>query len=232
MDTHRIAARYSILPVAAPPLDEAAYETVLSGDFEKHYSTGHDLWTAEKAMRETPRALLRALGEGSDAHVLDIGTGRGLDARILLEAGQLVTGVDLVASEEWAQITARWPDRARFEATPFGEFTGDGFDAVLDNGCLHHQHPDGYSRYLTQIHQTLRLGGLFTVSVFESPAGPGQLFVNDGNRLYREFTPQELTGLVTPIGFSVLDLSRVPRDVTGLHYLVATFRRLAPAGDR
>ncbi len=232
MDTHRIANRYSIVPVAAPPLDETAYEAVLSGDFEEHYAKGRDVWTAEEAMRSTPRVLLEELGTVTDAHVLDLGTGHGLDARILLEAGHRVTGVDLVASDEWPAIEARWPDRARFEATPFTEFTGEGFDAVLDNGCLHHQHPAGYQRYLAQIHRLLRPGGLFTVSVFESPSGPGRLFVNDGNRLYREFTEQELTALVTPIGFTEPRVSRVARAAGDLCYLVATFRALSPAGDR
>lgn len=228
MDSHRIAVRYSIVPVTEPLLDEAAYTAALSSDFEKHYAGGRDVWTGEEAMREAPRLLMRALGPVDDAHVLDIGTGHGLDARILLAAGHRVTGVDLVASPAWEEIGTRWPGRAQFTATELTELTEGDFDAALDNGCLHHQHPAGYPRYLARVRELLRPGGVFTVSVFESADGPGRLFANSGNRLYQEFTPAELTALVTAHGFTEVDRHRVPRGTTGLHYLVASYRSTAP----
>ncbi|MEU8031666.1 class I SAM-dependent methyltransferase [Streptomyces sp. NPDC049099] len=225
MPSHRIADRYSVSPTPAPPLDETAYADVLRSDFQDHYVNGRDVWTAEEAMREAPRLLLRALGDRADAHILDIGTGHGRDAAVLSAAGCRVTGIDLVESPEWAEITARSQGRARFEVSSLPDLDGTAvYDAVLDNGCLHHQHPDGYGRYLGRIHELLRPGGLFTVSVFQSADGPGRLFANGARRLYREFTEAELTELVTAHGFSPAEVRLVPRGTGGLHYLVGTYR--------
>ncbi|GAB2786825.1 SAM-dependent methyltransferase [Streptomyces daliensis] len=228
MDTHDIAEAYTVVPVAAPPLADEEYAAVLRADFTDHYAHGRDIWTGEEAMRETPRILLAALADVRDAHILDIGTGHGRDAAILLAGGHRVTGIDLVASDEWAGLRARWPGRARFgaaELTEPGELTGARqYDAVLDNGCLHHQHPDRYPAYLRRVHELLHPGGLLTVSVFHSAAERGDLFVNGGRRLYREFTEAELAGLLTAHGFSVVELRTVPRGRDALHYLVGTFR--------
>ncbi|MFF8960147.1 SAM-dependent methyltransferase [Streptomyces sp. NPDC014894] len=233
MESHRIADQYTIVPAQTPPLDVAAYEAALLFDFQDHYARGRDVWTDERAMRETPLCLLGALGATPDAHVLDIGTGRGLDAEILLDRGHRVTGIDLVASPEWGAITARRPGRARFLTASATELTGVAeYDAVLDNGCLHHQHPDSYPGYLDRIHALLRPGGLFTVSVFRSATDAGRLYVNGGSRLYREFTAGELTGLVTERGFETVDLRPVPRGTAGLEYLVGTFRATAPGDAR
>ncbi|MFG2352750.1 SAM-dependent methyltransferase [Streptomyces sp. NPDC048521] len=225
MSSHRIADRYSVVPAPAPPLDESAYADVLRSDFQDHYVNGRDVWTAEDAMREAPRLLLRALGDRPGAHVLDIGTGHGRDAAILSDAGCRVTGIDLVESPEWAALTARSDGRARFAVCSLSDLDGTAVhDAVLDNGCLHHQHPDGYGRYLGRIRELLRPGGLFTVSVFRSADGPGRLFANGARRLYREFTEEELTELVTAHGFTPVEVRLVPRGTAGLHYLVGTYR--------
>lgn len=225
MSSHPIADRYSVVPALAPPLDESAYADVLRSDFQDHYVNGRDVWTAEDAMREAPRLLLRALRDPADAHVLDIGTGHGRDAAVLFDAGCRVTGIDLVESPEWAGLTARSHGRARFEVRSLLDLDAmAAYDAVLDNGCLHHQHPDGYGRYLGQIRELLRPGGLFTVSVFQSANGPGRLFANGARRLYREFTEGELTELVTAHGFTPVDVRPVPRGTAGLHYLVGTYR--------
>ncbi|MFJ6737509.1 SAM-dependent methyltransferase [Streptomyces sp. NPDC091279] len=232
MPDHQIADRYSVTPAAAPQLDESAYADVLRTDFQEHYVNGRDVWTAENAMREAPRLLLAALGERAEPpHVLDIGTGHGRDAAILADAGCRVTGIDLVESPQWAALTARTEGRARFEACPLSDLTGTaGYDAVLDNGCLHHQHPDGYSRYLDRVHELLRPGGLFTISVFEAANGLGRLYANEARRLYREFTEEELTGLITAHGFEFVAVAQVTRGTEGLHYLVGTYRATdAPA---
>lgn len=243
MSSHRIADRYSVAPATTPPPDESAYADVLRSDFHDHYANGRDVWTAEDAMREAPRLLLRALRDRADAHVLDIGTGHGRDAAILCDAGCRVTGIDLVESPEWAALTARSQGRARFAVCSLADLDGTAVhDAVLDNGCLHHQHPDGYGRYLDRVRELLRPGGLFTVSVFRSADGPGRLFANGARRLYREFTETELTELVTGHGFAPVEVRLVPRGAAGLHYLVGTYRAVgtgtAPAtgasadGDR
>ncbi|MFE5483506.1 SAM-dependent methyltransferase [Streptomyces sp. NPDC056527] len=233
MDSHPIADRYTVSPAGTSQMDETAYATVLHSDFRDHYADGRDLWTGEQAMREAPRVLSRALGDARDAHILDIGTGHGRDAEILLADGHRVTGIDLIASPEWETITARRPGRARFLVTPLTELPGTAeYRAVLDNGCLHHQHPDSYPRYLRRVRELLLPGGLFTVSVFQAAGEAGSLFVNAGKRLYREFTPDELDRLVTAQGFEPVEVRQVPRGTAGLTYLLGTFRRTADGDPR
>ncbi|MEV5376682.1 class I SAM-dependent methyltransferase [Streptomyces nondiastaticus] len=233
-ESHSIADRYTVEQTEATPLDETRYADVLRSDFVDHYAGGRDIWTGEEAMRQAPRLLMDALRAraGADApgapeaHVLDIGTGHGRDAAILLAGGHRVTGIDLVASPEWETLTAGHPGRARFLATAALDLPGAAeYDAVLDNGCFHHQHPDAYGTYLRRIHELLRPGGLLTLSVFNATGGKGGLYANAGNRLYREFTEQELTALVGGHGFALVESHQVPRAVGDLTYLVSTFRR-------
>ncbi|MFF7652270.1 SAM-dependent methyltransferase [Streptomyces sp. NPDC007983] len=232
MDRYEIADQYTIAPAQAPPPDRSAYHAVLHSDFQGHYADGRDVWTAERAMRETPLLLIRALGDtgpGHVAHVLDVGTGHGRDAAILLDHGHRVTGIDIVTSSEWPAVTADRSDRARFLTTSVMELAGSAeYDAVLDNGCLHHQHPDDYPAYLGRIRALLRPGGLYTVSVFQSADERGRLFVNGASRLYQEFTTGELTALVTGHGFALVATHLVPRTTPGLNYLVGTFRSTEP----
>ncbi|MFC5721649.1 SAM-dependent methyltransferase [Streptomyces gamaensis] len=228
-ESHPIADRYTVSRTEATPLDEAAYAAVLHSDFHEHYAGGRDIWTGEEAMRQAPQLLMAALahaGRAADAHVLDLGTGHGRDAELVLAGGHRVTGCDLVASPEWDAITARHPGRARFVAGPVLDLPGSGeYDGVLDNGCFHHQHPDAYAAYLRHVRELLRPEGLFTVSVFHATGERGGLYANNGNRLYREFTEDELSALVGGHGFALVEAHHVPRAVEGLTYLVATFRR-------
>lgn len=234
MPSHQIAARYTLSPAAAPALDASAYADLLRSDFKDHYVGGRDVWTAEQAMREAPLLLLEALaGRAAAAHVLDVGAGRGRDAALLAAAGCRVTGIDLVESTEWAALSARTDGRVRFDTCSLADLPGEAvYDAVLDNGCLHHQHPDDYSPYLDRVRELLLPGGLFTVSVFASADGPGRLYANSAQRLYREFTEEELTGLVMAHGFELVDARSVPRGTADLHYLVGTYRAAPAVADR
>ncbi|MEU1817721.1 class I SAM-dependent methyltransferase [Streptomyces roseifaciens] len=235
--SHSIADRYTVERTEAAPLDEALYAAVLHSDFRDHYAGGRDVWTGEEAMRQAPRLLMHALrartgtgAPGAPVDVLDIGAGRGRDAGLLLAAGHRVTGIDLVASPEWEALTRSHPGRARFLATAALDLHGTAqYDAVLDNGCFHHQHPGTYGTYLRRVHELLRPGGLLTLSVFHAADGRGGLYANEGSRLYREFTEAELTALAACHGFAFVTARQVPRAVGNLTYLVSTFRR---AGDR
>ncbi|KMJ43979.1 methyltransferase type 12 [Xenorhabdus khoisanae] len=220
---HYIDNQRTIAPVDVLNTAPRDYEKVLRSDFVTSYNEGRDVWTEEAAMQQASVILHTHLARPSD--VLDAGAGRGRDTQFLLSQGHSVTAVDLVELPEWTQLIQRWGNQVQFRITPVTEFDGENlFDGVIDNGCLHHQHPDEYAVYLRRIHELLRPSGLFTISVFESKE-PGRLYANKTQRLYREFTDSELTELLHVAHFTFVSLHRVPRPTTGLNYLVMTVRK-------
>lgn len=219
----------TIAPLRGPLLSPVEYASLLQSDFDTSYSDHRDVWTHEAAMRQAP---IRLHGELVGArHVLDVGAGRGRDTAYLLEQGHRVTAIDLVAAPEWATLKQRWGDKVCFHTKGLLELEGTVvFDAVLDNGCLHHQHPSSYPSYLARLHALLRPSGLFTISVFHTDEAQGQLYVNQAQRLYREFSEHELIDLLEAAGFARVDSGLVPRTQTGLRYLVATTRKTLHRG--
>jgi SAM-dependent methyltransferase len=202
------------------------YRQVLDTAFAARYRHGRDSWTEEPAMRRVLDAVLPDLV--ADSHVLDVGAGRGRDTVALLAAGHRVTAVDLVAVPEWDAIVRHWGERVRFHAGNVVDLDVHGeFDAVLDNGCLHHQHPDDYDRYLATLRRALRPGGLLAVSFFvlTADARTGVLHVEEDGRLAYEFTVPEAVTLIATAGFRVVGQRRVPRSRPDRAYLVVVARR-------
>src|SRR5437763_13482979 len=109
-----IADQYPIHSTTEPPLPDGQYDALLRADSARHYTESRDVWTAESAMREAVDGLVAALQGCDDAHVLDIGSGRGVDTRHLLACGYRVTSIDLVDCAEWEEIAACHGDRVRF----------------------------------------------------------------------------------------------------------------------
>jgi SAM-dependent methyltransferase len=202
------------------------YRDVLGDSFAGRYREHRDSWTREPAMRQVVDLLLARLP--ADSRVLDVGTGRGCDAEALLEAGHRVDAVDLVTVAEWEPIRERWPGRVGFHTGNAVDLDFEAeFDAVLDNGCLHHQHPDDYLRYLGVLRRALRPGGLLSVSFFVlSPqAAEGFLHVEEDGRLAREFTEPEAVALIASAGCTVTAVERIPRARPDRAYLVVTASR-------
>ena len=212
--------------IGTAPEPEAAYVHTLRRTFAERYASGRDFWTREPAMRRPVEFLLRARGDRADRHVLDVGTGRGPDAIALLRAGHCVTGIDLAATPEWDAIKVRWGDRVRLVESGLLDLAPvPVFDAALDNGCLHHQHPDGVGRHVRRLVDLVRPGGLITVSVFRSASKTGALYLLDERRLSREYTGDELLALFGEAGASPLETHVLSRALPGeAGYLVATFR--------
>ncbi|CDG20305.1 conserved protein of unknown function [Xenorhabdus poinarii G6] len=227
---HYIDNKRIISPVDTLNTLPQDYEKVLRSDFLASYSEKLDVWTEETAMQHASTILHTHLARPSD--VLDVGAGRGRDTQFLLSQGHRVTAVDLIELPEWPQLIQNWGNQVQFRAVPVIELDGKAlFDGVLDNGCLHHQHPDEYVVYLRRIHSLLRPTGFFTISVFESKR-PGKLYVNKAQRLYREFTESELTELLSIENFTLVSVHRVPRPTTDLNYLVMTVSKSAPTETR
>ncbi|MEV4439386.1 class I SAM-dependent methyltransferase [Streptomyces sp. NPDC049577] len=217
-----------------PPAADATgatddYRAVLHRSFETLYDSGRDSWTGEPAMRHLVELLGTRIEPGS--HVLDIGAGRLRDTEVLLTAGHRVTAVDLVRLPEWERAAARWGERVRFAAGDVRELAEGGaldvFDAVLDNGVLHHQLPEDHPGYLAALHGRLRPGGLLAVSLFARAETDteGVLHTAGDGRLSREFTTAEAEAMLADAGFAVIAQRRVPRERPEWTYLLVLARR-------
>jgi SAM-dependent methyltransferase len=208
-------------------LDVDDYRAVLADDFRRRYASGRDPWTDEPAMRAPADTLLRALPAGSQ-RVLDVGTGRGRDASALLAAGHDVIGVDVAATMEWPALRRAWGDRLTLVEGSFMELElPTGLTGVLDNGCMHHQHPDEHAAYLARIRDLLGPDGIVVLSTFtpDLEREPSAMWLTADGRVNCEFSLPDLARLAATAGLRVDEAIRVPREPLGLQYLVVVLRR-------
>ncbi|MFE0025659.1 methyltransferase domain-containing protein [Amycolatopsis sp. NPDC059021] len=206
------------------------YERRMQEEMSGIYRDGLDVWRTEDVVRAPYRYLAGVLGDAiGGCRVLDIGCGRGVDVAALAAAGAVATGVDIVRFPEWEGIRQRNPG-ARFlhgnliELSREGHLPDEHFDAAIDTGCTHHQHPERITPFVESVHRTLRAGATLVIETFGAEAG-GVLMRNEMGRLYRDYTVAEFTGFLGDHGFRsqvVHKLSRGP----GLHCLVGVFTRV------
>jgi SAM-dependent methyltransferase len=116
---------------------------------------------------ETVALLSEAAGIQRGSQVLEIGSGPGHVADMLVQAGASVTGVDFsskmveVAQSRYPEITFRQADAEQlpFEAT--------SFDAVVANFVVHHlARPETVFR---EVNRVLKPGGRFAFAVWGAP---------------------------------------------------------------
>ncbi len=201
------------------------YGKLMSDAFHERYETGRDSWTAELAMTEPVRRLRDEVPAGR--HVLDVGAGKGRDVEVLLAAGYRVTGLDLHEPAEWSVLRTAYPEVALVRSSLL-EWPCAPVDAVLDNGCFHHQHPDDYAAYLARIHACLVPGGALVISVFtpyRKERRHGYFTQIDAGRLNRYFTQRELAGKLAKAGFLWQRGERIFRPSCHRFYLVGVARR-------
>ncbi len=201
------------------------YLAVMKESFDSAYRTRGDLWTGEPAMRHLVGLLTGRLAP--DSHVLDVGAGRLRDTEVLLDGGHRVTAVDLVRQQEWDRVGEQWGDRVRFHVGDARDLSADAeYDAILDNGSLHHQLPKDYPDYLGALRRSVKPGGLFAVSLFAQAEQEtrGSLLVLEDGRFSRLFTPDESRALLAENGFAVTATRRVERDMHDWAYLLVLAR--------
>lgn len=231
MSTIKVPGYEALHEVATAPLRPGEYPTVMCSDLAHHYETGRDAgWWSEPALRTGAAELLRAMRGRTHQHVLDVGTARALDVPTFIGAGHRVTGIDLLPLRpECAVLEREYPGRARFLRTGLLELEPAApFDAALDNGCFHHQHPESYPQYLGKLNELIRPGGLLTMLVFFAESRPGKLYTNSGGRLYRTFTEDELAALLAVAGFVSTASTVVDATTQHLRYLVMTSTKPEP----
>ncbi|WP_025272526.1 class I SAM-dependent methyltransferase [Haloglycomyces albus] len=198
----------------------ADYDEILAGSFRSWYSERRDSWSHDEQSRRLPLMLHDALA--SPSRVLDVGAGRGLDTEILLRHGHTVTGIDLVDLPDWKDLARSWGTKVEFVCADVAAADLPGaYDAVLDNGSFHHQHPDRYESYLGRLHGLLKPGGLLAICLFlrADDAGPGMLHTAPDGRFSREFTAEEADDTLRTNGFEPIGSAVLPRHRPQWRYL-------------
>ena len=146
------------------------------------------------------RSLVSGLDRGS--RVLDVGCGRGVMLRALLDLGYEAHGVEISP-----EAAAGVDPRARIRIAPDladAAYETDSFDAVILWHVLEHlPHPE---RTLEELHRIIRPGGRLVVAVpnfasWQARGTGAHWFHLDLPRHLYHFTPQTLTRLVNRYNF-------------------------------
>ena len=132
--------------------------------FEVAYRNGADIWT-HFPMEDRGLKLTENLKTGS--FILDVGSGRGLFAKQLAEAGFKVIGIDFEknvvhkANEEiknWGLEGKLKFLEADVLDIPFADAS---FDGVYDFGLLENLYAEDWQQYASEINRVLKPGGFY-----------------------------------------------------------------------
>lgn len=208
----------------APGEGAAAYRTRLAAAYAERYAEGSDIWSDEAAMAEVGRQFARWIGPPVK-RVLDVGAGRGRDARHFADLGHDVTAVDLVVPPP--ELRPRGPGRLVFLRTDIRRFRPDtGFDAICDNGCYHHEAPADQPGYLARLVELMRgPEASLCLSVFAATGDRGDLATMPDGRLRRTYSVDELASDLERAGFTVGEHRVVARARPGRAYLAVLAHR-------
>jgi len=132
--------------------------------FETAYRTGSDIWTHIPA-KERGKMLTKELPKG--ALILDVGSGRGLFAKQLVEDGYSVIGVDFESNivKKTNEDVKNWglEGRLRFVEGDALDipFTDESFDGVYSFGLMENLYKEDWAQYASEIIRVLRPGGFY-----------------------------------------------------------------------
>ena len=136
------------------------------------------------------------------ARVLDLGCGPGTWTRPMLAAGLRVDAVD--ASSEMVKEASTIPGLTVWQATFDALHGEDLYEGIWANFSLLHAPKTEMPGHLARLARLLRAGGVLHIGLKE-----GQGEARDAlDRFYAYYTPDEITGLLQPLGFQVSGLRR------------------------
>jgi ubiquinone/menaquinone biosynthesis C-methylase UbiE len=139
--------------------------------FRRAYRIGRHGWATEKPSSHAVGFLMRLRRSAAGERLLDLGCGEGRHAIAAAKLGFRVTAVDY---EPLAlRLARRFARQAGARGIVFQKadalslpFSDEGFDIVLDYGCLHHQKKSDWPRYRAGLLRVLKPRGFFVLSVF------------------------------------------------------------------
>lgn len=79
----------------------------------------------------------------------------------------------------------------------------DGFNVIVDNGCLHHQTSDEIPAYLRKVRSSLTHNGFFVASTFYDP--DKHTYTDGYCRIHHYFSTEELDEKFIAAGFKIMD---------------------------
>ena len=132
--------------------------------FETAYKSGADIWT-HLPMNAKGEKLTEQLKAGS--FILDVGSGRGLFAKQLTEAGYKVIGIDFeknIVEKTNAEIK-NWGLEGKLKFVEADvldiPFADESFDGICDFGLLENLYPEDWAKYAEELHRVLKPGGFY-----------------------------------------------------------------------
>jgi ubiquinone/menaquinone biosynthesis C-methylase UbiE len=132
--------------------------------FEIAYRNGADLWT-HLPMKARGEKLREKLPIGS--LILDVGSGRGLFAKELADAGYRVIGIDFEKNiiEKANSHVKSWglEGKLKFREADVLDipFTNASFDGICDFGLLENLYQKDWLKYAEEINRVLKIGGFY-----------------------------------------------------------------------
>jgi cyclopropane fatty-acyl-phospholipid synthase-like methyltransferase len=206
------------------------YQQKMTDSFRWRYESHQDSWSGDPGLIASAVKLNQYLS-GENAQVLDIGIGTGKPAIEMLKQNHQVTGIDLFTNDDWPKLKQQWDSQIALEQTDFNQWDhrADHFDAVLDNGCMHHQHPTLYSAYLNKIHKLMKFDSYLALNVYaemDQSKAQGQIKYTDNERICKYFTRSEISVLLRTKGFRILETELIYRHNVDEYYLLIIAQKI------
>lgn len=146
--------------------------------------------------------------------VLEIGCGPGRDARLLVDDGFNVTGIDI--SQSFIDIAQEQVPEATFyrEDMRTMQLPSETYDGIWCSAVLLHLKREDMVPVLKKMYGTLKKGGAVFISLKQ---GDGEAITKDSRlnnrkRFFSFFAPDEVRGFIEQAGFSIIELAHTQFD--------------------
>lgn len=153
-------------------------------------------------------SLKKFVNRLDEKKVLEIGCGPGRDARILVDLGCTVTGIDF--SKAFIKKATAVVPEATFLEMDMRElaFPKESFDGVWASASLLHMQKTDIASVISNIYSVLKPGGIFYMSLKE---GTGSLDEPDdrldgAKRFFHFYTKEDVEAYLSDAGFSILEV--------------------------